>query len=56
MKAMLIWSDGHSLHYTIFEDKDGKTGFERAQEQDPAKQQVSVIMKRKVRIAASGRL
>lgn len=33
MKAMLIWSDGHSLHYTIFEDKDGKTGFERAQEQ-----------------------
>ena len=33
MKAMLIWSDGHSLNYTIFEDKDNKTGFERAQEQ-----------------------
>lgn len=33
MRAMLIWSDGHSLNYTIFEDKDNKTGFERAQEQ-----------------------
>lgn len=33
MKAMLIWSDGHSLNYTIFDDKDDKTGFERAQEQ-----------------------
>lgn len=33
MKAMLIWSDGHSLNYTIFDDKDDKTGFEHAQEQ-----------------------
>ena len=33
MRTMLIWSDGHSLNYTIFEDKDNKTGFERAQEQ-----------------------
>ena len=33
MKAMLIWSDGCSLHYNVFEDKDNETGFERAQEQ-----------------------
>lgn len=33
MKAILIWSDGYSLNYTIFDDKDDKTGFERAQEQ-----------------------
>ena len=33
MRAMLIWSNGHSLHYTIFEDKNGKTGLKRAREQ-----------------------
>lgn len=33
MKAMLIWSDGTNINTHIFEDKDGKTGYERAVEQ-----------------------
>lgn len=54
MKAMLIWSDGHSLNYTIFDDKDDKTGFERAQEQ-VLKLRTSAVMKEMEPIAASGR-
>ena len=32
MKAMLIWSDGTNISTHIFEDKDGKTGYELAVE------------------------
>lgn len=32
MKAMLIWSDGTNINTRIFEDKDGKTGYELAVE------------------------
>ena len=32
MKAMLIWSNGTIIHTHIFEDKDGKTGYELAVE------------------------
>lgn len=32
MKAMLIWSDGTTINTHIFEDKDGKTGYENAVE------------------------
>lgn len=33
MKAILIWSNGAKVHTHIFEDKNGKTGYERAVEQ-----------------------
>lgn len=33
MNAMLIWSNGITINTIIFEDKDGKTGYERAVEQ-----------------------
>lgn len=32
MKAMLIWSNGLEINHHIFEDKDGKTGYELAVE------------------------
>lgn len=33
MKAMLIWSDGTEINTTIFEDKDGISGVDRAKAQ-----------------------
>lgn len=33
MRAMLVWSNGTEMCTYIFEDKDGKTGYERAVEQ-----------------------
>lgn len=30
MKAMLIWSDGTEINQSIYEDKDGVSGVDRA--------------------------